>query len=511
MTRTAGRAGAEPGRRAGSLIVLAAAPAFACGGLIGPNGAVNLLRTTTLRRLPRRRGALRHGVPVRRWRRVLRQPHAPARGPSKVEKGGDWTLQRLIRETEPSTFAMPALAAPAALAAAAEVLMQVRIDALDITVLRAVAQRGRDVGHRARLPPPARRARGPRLLRRAQPDLPRRGLRCRRGRRARPGDRRRDAGPHHHPDRRTRGSRCGSSRSARPAEERVDADVYLLTDRTPGPAAGPDRRQRPVARPQRAGDGIAPRRPPLGSRAWTGSRREAWLTKVRIDAAAAAARVRPRGRRHGRPGAVPRRGRPGPARSAASQRRRAGTPAGWRSASRSASSASAGSCCSCGASRRSGRPDADGRWRRGRDRPPAGAPRPGRRDRAVARAGRDRRGMGRGRPRWTTGPWRSRSTTRTSRRARVTVPVGVPITFVIRQHRSHRPRVDRRRRGRPRAPPDRHGGRPRRRARPRSSIPAGDTVTTTVTFASAGSQQYICHLPGHEAYGMVGTVTIAGP
>ena len=35
------------GRRRCSLIVLVAAPTLACGGLIGPNGAVNLLRTTT--------------------------------------------------------------------------------------------------------------------------------------------------------------------------------------------------------------------------------------------------------------------------------------------------------------------------------------------------------------------------------------------------------------------------------------------------------------------------------
>ena len=39
-------------------------------------------------------------------------------------------------------------------------------------------------------------------------------------------------------------------------------------------------------------------------------------------------------------------------------------------------------------------------------------------------------------------------------------------------------------------------------------VPAGTTRTTTITFESAGSVQYICHLPGHEAYGMVGTVTI---
>jgi len=40
-------------------------------------------------------------------------------------------------------------------------------------------------------------------------------------------------------------------------------------------------------------------------------------------------------------------------------------------------------------------------------------------------------------------------------------------------------------------------------------IPAGETRVTTITFAEAGALQYICHLPGHEAYGMVGLVTIA--
>jgi len=39
-------------------------------------------------------------------------------------------------------------------------------------------------------------------------------------------------------------------------------------------------------------------------------------------------------------------------------------------------------------------------------------------------------------------------------------------------------------------------------------IPAGETRVTTITFAATGSLQYICHLPGHEAYGMVGLVTI---
>lgn len=39
-------------------------------------------------------------------------------------------------------------------------------------------------------------------------------------------------------------------------------------------------------------------------------------------------------------------------------------------------------------------------------------------------------------------------------------------------------------------------------------LPAGETRTTTITFESTGSLQFICHLPLHERYGMTGTVTI---
>jgi uncharacterized cupredoxin-like copper-binding protein len=40
------------------------------------------------------------------------------------------------------------------------------------------------------------------------------------------------------------------------------------------------------------------------------------------------------------------------------------------------------------------------------------------------------------------------------------------------------------------------------------SIAALTTVATTLTFANPGTLQFICHFPGHEAYGMVGTLTI---
>jgi uncharacterized cupredoxin-like copper-binding protein len=48
-----------------------------------------------------------------------------------------------------------------------------------------------------------------------------------------------------------------------------------------------------------------------------------------------------------------------------------------------------------------------------------------------------------------------------------------------------------------------HGARPNE-----VSIPAGATITTTVTFGQPGEYQYICHLPGHEAYGMVGVLRV---
>jgi len=91
--------------------------------------------------------------------------------------------------------------------------------------------------------------------------------------------------------------------------------------------------------------------------------------------------------------------------------------------------------------------------------------------------------------------------------AAITVPVGVPVTITLRNddpidhewivgdealHAIHRV-----------------GTEPLHPTRPTEVvIPAGETRTTVVTFAAAGTLQFICHLPGHEAYGMVGTVTI---
>ena len=119
-----------------SMLTLAA-PAFACGGLIGPNGAVNLLRTTTFVGY---HDGVEHYVTAfqfagggGRFGSLTPLPGVP----SNVEKGGSWTLQRLIRETQPIATAGPvAFSAARSSADSVEVLLRTKIDALDITVLK---------------------------------------------------------------------------------------------------------------------------------------------------------------------------------------------------------------------------------------------------------------------------------------------------------------------------------------------------------------------------------------
>jgi hypothetical protein len=133
-------------------------PAAACAGLIGPNGAVNLLRTTTFAGY---HDGVEHYVTSFQFAGGSGQFGSliPLPGiPDKVEKGGAWTLQRLIRETNPIPVAVPlAFAAADSAGKRVEVLMQVQIDALDITVLKGG---GAEVGqwateHGFRLPPAA--------------------------------------------------------------------------------------------------------------------------------------------------------------------------------------------------------------------------------------------------------------------------------------------------------------------------------------------------------------------
>ena len=149
-----------PAAFAASLLTcaLVAAPTIACGGLIGPNGAVNLLRTTTF--VGYHEG-IEHYVTAFAFAggggafgSITPLPGVP----TSVDKGGDWTLQRLIRETDPPApsvlFEAEDLARPES---GVQVLLQTSIDALDITVLKgggdAVGAWATD--HGFRLPPDA--------------------------------------------------------------------------------------------------------------------------------------------------------------------------------------------------------------------------------------------------------------------------------------------------------------------------------------------------------------------
>ena len=94
-------------------------------------------------------------------------------------------------------------------------------------------------------------------------------------------------------------------------------------------------------------------------------------------------------------------------------------------------------------------------------------------------------------------------------RTDVRVPSGVPVTFVLVNedpidhewligdaafHEKHRTGTH-----------EAHGDVPTE-----VTIPALETRRTTIAFDAPGTIQFICHLPAHEAYGMVGTVTVEG-
>lgn len=139
------------------VVVAGAAPALACAGLIGPNGAVNLLQTTTL---AAHHNGVEHYVTAfsflgggGQFGSIVPLPGIP----TKVERGGDWTLQRLVRETLREESVLRALPVFASGQDAARVILETKIDALDITILEgggfAVGQWARE--HGFILPPDA--------------------------------------------------------------------------------------------------------------------------------------------------------------------------------------------------------------------------------------------------------------------------------------------------------------------------------------------------------------------
>jgi uncharacterized protein DUF2330 len=120
----------------GLLVVGSAGSALACGGLVTPNGTINLLKTTTLAAY---HDGVEHYVTSFTFAGDGEEVGSiiPLPGvPTDVIKGGDWTLQRLILETQPPVRSLAFEAAGAALADDAEVLFETEVDALDITVLK---------------------------------------------------------------------------------------------------------------------------------------------------------------------------------------------------------------------------------------------------------------------------------------------------------------------------------------------------------------------------------------
>lgn len=134
-----------------ALLGLVASPALACGGLVGPRGSVRLARTTTLAAY---HDGVEHYVTSFEFNGTGTKfgSIVPLPGiPSKVEKGGAWTLQRLELEIQPLLHTADVGFAAAAAQAPVQVVLKTRIDALDVTVIRgngdAVAAWARQQGY----------------------------------------------------------------------------------------------------------------------------------------------------------------------------------------------------------------------------------------------------------------------------------------------------------------------------------------------------------------------------
>ena len=133
---------------AGLCALAAAGPALACAGLVTPGGNVKLVRTSTLAAWA---DGYEHYVTSftfegggAEFGSIVPLPGIP----SKVERGGDWTLQRLEREVAPPQLRRQRVGRRRSRRrATAEELYNTRIDALDITILRGG---GASVGQWAR-------------------------------------------------------------------------------------------------------------------------------------------------------------------------------------------------------------------------------------------------------------------------------------------------------------------------------------------------------------------------
>ena len=121
-------------------VLLPAGTALACGGLVAPNGTISLTRTTTLAAY---HDGVEHYVTSFEFAGATAGDVGsivPLPGlPTRVIKGGDWTLQRLVLETQPQKVTFDSAELSVAPSAGAVVILQKQIDALDITVLKGGA------------------------------------------------------------------------------------------------------------------------------------------------------------------------------------------------------------------------------------------------------------------------------------------------------------------------------------------------------------------------------------
>jgi hypothetical protein len=114
--------------------------ALACGGLIAPNGTISLTRTTTLAAY---HDGVEHYMTSFQYAgstsgdvgSIVPLPGVPTR----VIKGGDWTLQRLELEVHPAPERSVLAFGAAAPVADAQVILRTTVDSLDITVLKGGA------------------------------------------------------------------------------------------------------------------------------------------------------------------------------------------------------------------------------------------------------------------------------------------------------------------------------------------------------------------------------------
>jgi Uncharacterized protein conserved in bacteria (DUF2330) len=127
-----------------ALFVLQSHAALACGGLVAPDGDIRLERATTL-------VAWHNGIEHYMTSFTYQENNAHSGAnlgwivplpavPIKIEEGGAWTLQRLFRETHPEPTPLFAADNAATSSAGVEVLQQVKVEALNITVLRGSGQ-----------------------------------------------------------------------------------------------------------------------------------------------------------------------------------------------------------------------------------------------------------------------------------------------------------------------------------------------------------------------------------